>query len=58
MEFWDSLAEIAGHHLKKGDQVYVTGRLMVDTFMKGDVNQRTARVSTCSLFSVSKSPYP
>jgi single-stranded DNA-binding protein len=45
MEFWDSLAEIAGHHLKKGDQVYVTGRLMVDTFMKGDVNQRTARVS-------------
>jgi len=44
MEFWDSLAEIAGHHLKKGDQVYVTGRLMVDTFMKGDVNQRTARV--------------
>ncbi|KAG0562412.1 hypothetical protein KC19_9G143900 [Ceratodon purpureus] len=44
MEFWDSLAEIAGYHLKKGDQVYVTGRLMVDSFMKGDVNQRTARV--------------
>lgn len=45
MEFWDSLAEIAGHHLKKGDRVYVTGRMMVDTFMKGEVNQRTARVS-------------
>jgi len=44
VEFWDSLAEIAGHHLKKGDQVYVTGRLVVDTFMKGEVNQRTARV--------------
>jgi single stranded DNA-binding protein len=44
MEFWDSLAEIAGHHLKKGDRVYVTGRVVVDTFMKNEVNQRTAKV--------------
>lgn len=44
MEFWDSLAEIAGHHLKKGDRVYVTGRVVVDTYMKNEVNQRTAKV--------------
>lgn len=45
MEFWDSLAEIAGHHLKKGDWVYVTGRVVVDTYVKNEVNQRTAKVS-------------
>jgi single-stranded DNA-binding protein len=44
MEFWDSLAEIAGHHLKKGDRVYITGRVVVDTYMKNEVNQRTAKV--------------
>lgn len=30
LEFWDELAEIAAHHVKKGDQIFVTGRIIVD----------------------------
>ncbi|XP_024359366.1 protein OSB1, mitochondrial [Physcomitrium patens] len=44
MEFWDSLAEIAGHHLKKGDQVYVVGKLTVDQFTTNGVVKKTVKV--------------
>lgn len=46
MEFWDSLAEIAGHHLKKGDQVYVVGKLTVDQFTTNGVVKKTVKVGS------------
>jgi single-stranded DNA-binding protein len=44
MEFWDTLAHVALQHLKKGDQVYVTGSLKVDLYVKDAVQHKIARV--------------
>ncbi len=44
MEFWDTLAHVAGQHLKKGDQIYVTGYLKVDVYLKDEVQQKITRV--------------
>ncbi|CAM6019022.1 unnamed protein product [Sphagnum balticum] len=57
MEFWDTLAHVAGQHLKKGDQIYVTGYLKVDAYLKDEVQQKITRVVVQDLNFVEQSYY-
>ncbi|KAJ7558131.1 hypothetical protein O6H91_04G025600 [Diphasiastrum complanatum] len=44
LEFWDELAEIAAHHLKKGDKIHVAGVVVVDKFEKDQENVTIVKV--------------
>ncbi|CAK9265225.1 unnamed protein product [Sphagnum jensenii] len=57
MEFWDTLAHVALQHLKKGDQVYVTGCLKVDLYVKDAVQHKIPRVVVQDLKFVEQSMY-
>ncbi|KAG2547324.1 protein OSB2, chloroplastic-like [Panicum virgatum] len=35
LQFWDDLAHVASEHVKKGDRIYVSGRLVSDTVDEG-----------------------
>lgn len=41
MTFWDELAHVASQHLEKGQQIYVSGRLVSDTVETDDGKQQT-----------------
>nr|GMD25091.1 protein OSB2, chloroplastic-like [Ipomoea batatas] len=41
LKFWDELAHIAFQHLKEGDQIYVSGRLVLDALEGEDGKQQT-----------------
>lgn len=41
MTFWDELAHIAFQHVEKGQQIYITGRLVADTVESEDGKQQT-----------------
>eukprot|EP00850_Spirogloea_muscicola_P001888 SM000007S20848 [mRNA] locus=s7:521683:523212:- [translate_table: standard] len=42
IELWDKLAEIANDHVRKGDKVYVSGRVKIDKFLSKEGQPRTA----------------
>jgi single-stranded DNA-binding protein len=35
LQFWDDLAIVASEHVKKGDRIFVSGRLVSDTVDEG-----------------------
>jgi single-stranded DNA-binding protein len=35
LAFWDDLAVVASEHVKKGDRIFVSGRLVSDTVDEG-----------------------
>lgn len=41
IEIWGKLADVAGQYLKKGSQIYVEGKIKMDTYEK-DGEKRTA----------------
>ncbi|CAI9104159.1 OLC1v1002784C1 [Oldenlandia corymbosa var. corymbosa] len=41
LTFWDELAHVASQHLEKGQQIYVSGRLVSDTVESDDGKQQT-----------------
>ncbi|KAL8100724.1 protein OSB1, mitochondrial-like isoform X1 [Apium graveolens] len=41
LTFWDDLAQIAYQHVEKGQQIYVSGRLVSDTVESDDGKQQT-----------------
>ncbi|KAG6555831.1 hypothetical protein Mapa_002472 [Marchantia paleacea] len=49
LEFWDELAEIAAHHVKKGDQIFVTGRIIVDKVVTPEATYTRVKVSVSNL---------
>lgn len=47
MTFWEELAHVAYQHVEKGQQIYVSGRLVSDTVESDDGKQQTYyKVST------------
>ncbi|MGB3617231.1 MAG: single-stranded DNA-binding protein [Catalinimonas sp.] len=52
LELWDGLAEVAEQHLKKGDLIYVEGKLRTDQWMDREGRSRTSvrvRVTTLNM---------
>lgn len=41
LTFWDELAHVAWQHIEKGNQIYVSGRLVSDTIESEDGKQQT-----------------
>ncbi|KAJ4727377.1 protein OSB2, chloroplastic-like [Melia azedarach] len=41
LTFWDELAQVASHHVEKGHQIYVSGRLVSDVVESDDGKQQT-----------------
>lgn len=41
LTFWDELAQVAFQHVQKGQQIYVSGRLISDTVENDDGKQQT-----------------
>lgn len=41
LTFWDELANVASQHVEKGQQIYVSGRLVSDTVETDDGKQQT-----------------
>lgn len=41
MTFWDELANVANQHIEKGQQIYVSGRLISDTVEGDDGKEQT-----------------
>jgi hypothetical protein len=41
LTFWDELAHIALQHLEKGNQIFISGRLVSDTVESDDGKQQT-----------------
>lgn len=41
MTFWNELAHIAFQHVEKGQQIYISGRLVSDTVESEDGRQQT-----------------
>ncbi len=57
-EAWERLSDIASQYLKKGDQVYLEGRLRMEEYTDKDGNQRSAlrlRVMEMNLLSNNRS---
>jgi single-strand DNA-binding protein len=44
LTLWDRLAELAGEYVRKGDRLYVEGRMEYDTYEKNGVTIPTAQV--------------
>jgi single-strand DNA-binding protein len=50
LELWDGLAGLAQQYLKKGDKVYVEGKLKTDSWQDGDGNNRyTTKIRVLSM---------
>lgn len=49
LTLWDRLAEIAQDHVRKGDRVYIEGRMEYDRFEKNGVSVPTAEVNVREL---------
>ena len=43
MTFWDDLANVANQHVEKGQQIYVSGRLISDTVEGDDGKEQLTR---------------
>lgn len=49
LTLWDRLAEIAEDHVRKGDRLYVEGRMEYDSFERDGVTVPTAEVNVREL---------
>jgi single-strand DNA-binding protein len=50
LELWDGLAGLAQQYLKKGDKIYVEGKLKTDSWQDADGNNRyTTKVRVMSM---------
>lgn len=49
LTLWDRLAEIAEAHVRKGDRIYVEGRMDYDSFERNGVSVPTAEVTVREL---------
>lgn len=49
LTLWDKLAEIAEEYVRKGDRLYVEGRMEYDSFEKNGVTVPTAEVTVREL---------
>ncbi|KAL5712407.1 hypothetical protein ACHQM5_014586 [Ranunculus cassubicifolius] len=59
LTFWNELAHVASQHVEKGQQVYVSGRLVADTVEGDDEKTQTYyKVVVQQLNFVEKSPVP
>nr|XP_043609988.1 protein OSB2, chloroplastic-like [Erigeron canadensis] len=59
LTFWDEMAHIASRHVEKGNQIYVSGRLVADTVDSDDGKQQTYyKVVVQQLNFVEKTPLP
>jgi single-strand DNA-binding protein len=45
LTLWDRLAEIAEAHVRKGDRIYVEGRMEYDSFERNGVSVPTAEIT-------------
>ena len=55
VELWDGLAKIAEQYLKKGDSIYVEGKIKTDKWTDKDGNnRRTTRIRATSMTMLSK----
>lgn len=59
LQFWDDLALVASEHVKKGDRIFVSGRLVSDTVDEGPEKRHVYYKVSYSLgFSTSYFHYP
>ncbi|CAA2975714.1 OSB2, chloroplastic-like [Olea europaea subsp. europaea] len=59
LTFWDEMAHIASEHVEKGQQIYVSGRLVSDTVKNEDESQQTYyKVVVQQLNFVERGPSP
>ncbi|KAL2653607.1 hypothetical protein R1flu_021735 [Riccia fluitans] len=49
LEFWDELAEIAAHHVKKGDQIFVHGKISVDKLTTPESTYTRVKIAVSNL---------
>jgi single-strand DNA-binding protein len=49
LTLWDRLAEIAEAHIRKGDRIYVEGRMDYDSYERNGVSVPTAEVTVREL---------
>jgi single-strand DNA-binding protein len=49
LTLWDSLAQLAEDYVRKGDRVYIEGRMEYDTYEKNGVTVPTAEVQVREL---------
>lgn len=52
LTFWDELAHIAFQHVQKGNQIYVSGRLVADLVEADDGKQQTYYKVLLPLFTL------
>jgi single-strand DNA-binding protein len=53
LTLWDKLAQLAEDYVRKGDRIYVEGRIEYDSFEKNGVTVPTAEVSVRELVMLS-----
>jgi single-strand DNA-binding protein len=53
LTLWDRLAELAENHIRKGDRLYVEGRMEYDSYEKNGVTIPTAEVAVRELVLLS-----
>lgn len=58
LTFWDGLADIATDYIRKGDRLYVEGRLEYDSFEKNGVTIPTVEILVSELILLGGSPPP
>lgn len=49
LTLWDRLAELAGEHIRKGDRLYVEGRMEYDAYERNGITIPTAEVQVREL---------
>ncbi len=49
LTLWDRLAELAGEHIRKGDRLYVEGRMEYDTYERNGISIPTAEIQVREL---------
>lgn len=56
LTLWDRLAELAGEYVRKGDRLYVEGRIEYGSFEKNGVTIPTAEIVVRELVLMAASP--
>lgn len=58
LTFWDGLAEIVAEYVRRGDRLYVEGRLAYDSFERNGVTIPTAEIVVSELIMLGGTPPP
>ena len=54
LQFWDDLAIVASEHVKKGDRIFVSGRLVSDTVDEGPEKRHVYYKVSSSLVCITR----